>query len=45
VKDSDVQADYTNGVLEVRIPKPEEPKPRRIEIGSTKTIEGKSERK
>ena len=45
VKDSDVQADYTNGVLEVRIPKPEEPKPRRIEIGSTKTIEGNSERK
>src|SRR5215213_5111607 len=44
VKDSDVQADYKNGVLEVRIPKPEEPKPRRIEIGG-KAIEGKSERK
>ncbi len=45
VKDSDVHADYKNGVLEVRIPKPEEPKPRRIEIGGNKAIEGKSERK
>jgi HSP20 family protein len=45
VKDSDVQADYKNGVLEIRIPKPEEPKPRRIEIGGNKAIEGKSERR
>jgi HSP20 family protein len=45
VKDSDVQADYKNGVLEIRIPKPEEPKPRRIEIGGNKAIDGKSERK
>jgi HSP20 family protein len=36
-----VTARFDNGVLEVRIPKPEERKPRRIEIGgATKTIEG-----
>ncbi|GAB4255456.1 MAG: hypothetical protein Kow00129_16280 [Thermoleophilia bacterium] len=27
-----IKADYTNGVLELRIPKPEEHKPKRIEI-------------
>jgi HSP20 family protein len=37
-----VTANFENGVLEIRIPKPEERKPRRIEIGSgaQKTIEG-----
>jgi HSP20 family protein len=40
-----VEARFDRGVLEVRIPKPEERKPRRISIGSTngdghKTIEG-----
>ena len=37
-----VSASFTDGVLEVRIPKPEERKPRRIEIGAgaQKTIEG-----
>jgi HSP20 family protein len=40
-----VEASFDRGVLEVRIPKPEERKPRRISIGSTngngqKTIEG-----
>ena len=37
-----VTASFNNGVLEVRIPKPEERKPRRIEIGDAgqKTIEG-----
>ena len=37
-----VQASFENGVLEVRIPKPEERKPRKISIGvgnSPKTIE------
>jgi HSP20 family protein len=35
-----VSASFDRGVLEVRIPKPEERKPRRIEIGGTqKTIE------
>ena len=38
-----VTASFDRGVLEVRIPKPEERKPRRIEIGASgaqKTIEG-----
>jgi HSP20 family protein len=36
-----VSASFDRGVLEVRIPKPEERKPRRIEIGGgQKTIEG-----
>ena len=36
-----VTANFENGVLEIRVPKPEERKPRRIEIGSDapKTIE------
>ncbi len=39
-----INADYKNGVLEVRVRKPEQPKPRRIQIGSgaQATIEGKS---
>lgn len=43
VSASDVSADYKNGVLEVRVKKPEQPKPRRIQVGSGKqaTIEGK----
>ena len=37
-----VTANFDRGVLEIRIPKPEESKPRRIEIGgaSQQTIEG-----
>jgi HSP20 family protein len=35
-----VTASFDRGVLEVSIPKPEERKPRRIEIGGQKTIEG-----
>jgi HSP20 family protein len=37
-----VSANFENGVLEIRVPKPEERKPRRIEIGGSgtqKTIE------
>ena len=44
-----IQASFSHGVLEVRIPKPEERKPRRIEVawngngnGKPKTIEGTS---
>ena len=39
-----VSAKYENGVLEVHVRKPEQPKPRKIEIGvgnAHKTIEGK----
>ncbi|HUA50446.1 MAG TPA: Hsp20/alpha crystallin family protein [Solirubrobacteraceae bacterium] len=38
-----VQAGFDNGVLEVRIPKPEQHRPRKVQIslgGETKTIEG-----
>jgi HSP20 family protein len=47
VGDGDVTADYKNGVLEVRVKKPEQPKPKRIQIGSTDqaTIEGTSSKK
>jgi HSP20 family protein len=42
VTEDAVKASFANGVLEVRVRKPEEAKPRRIEIGvkSEKTIEG-----
>lgn len=33
--DESIKADYKDGVLEVRIAKPEQPKPRRIEVGGT----------
>jgi HSP20 family protein len=47
VTESDVTADYKGGVLEVHVRKPEQPKPKRIQVGSgaAATIEGKSERK
>jgi len=48
VSDTDVKAQYENGVLEVHVAKPEQPKPRKIEIGvgsGQKTIEGKAEKK
>jgi HSP20 family protein len=45
VKEDEIKADYKDGVLEVRIPKPEEQKPKRIRIGSQDAIEGKSTRK
>lgn len=42
VKDADISAGYSNGVLEVHVRKPEETKPRRIEVGkgAKGTIEG-----
>ena len=47
VSESDVKAQYSDGVLEVHITKPEQPKPKRIQVGSAAgaTIEGKSEHK
>jgi HSP20 family protein len=47
VTDSDVKAEYRNGVLEVHVRKPEQPKPKRIQVGSGAgaAIEGKSEEK
>ena len=32
--ENDISADYTNGVLEIRVAKKQPPKPRRIEIGA-----------
>jgi HSP20 family protein len=42
VTEDSISADYRDGVLEVHVKKPEQPKPRRISIGSgdKKTIEG-----
>jgi HSP20 family protein len=47
VSESDVSAEVKNGVLEVHVKKPEQPKPKRIQVGSGAgaTIEGKSEQK
>ena len=47
VSEDDISADFTNGVLEVHVKKPEQPKPKRIQIGTGAgaTIEGKSEKK
>ena len=45
VSESDITANYKDGVLEVRVPKPEEQKPKRIQVGTQGEIEGKSTRK
>ncbi len=47
VNEDDIKATYRNGVLEVRVPKPEEQKPKRIQIGveGQGAIEGTSTRK
>ena len=44
VQEDEIKASYADGVLEVRVPKPEEPKPKRIQIGSQGTVEGQSSR-
>ena len=47
VTENDVRADYKNGVLELHVTKPEQPKPKRIQVGSSEqaTIEGSSSKK
>jgi HSP20 family protein len=47
VTEDDVKADYRDGVLEIKITKPEAPKPRRIQVGGGQgsAIEGKSTKK
>lgn len=50
VTEEQVKAEYRNGVLELHVAKPEQPKPRKIQIGvggssEPKTIEGSAERK
>jgi len=39
-----IKADFDNGVLEIRVLKPEDRKPTRVQIGTTGTIEGESTR-
>jgi HSP20 family protein len=44
-REDGIRADYRNGVLEIHVAKPEQPKPRRIQVGTTSgegTIEGTS---
>jgi HSP20 family protein len=46
VSEDSIKAEYRDGVLEIRVPKPEEPKPKKIQIGTGQgAIEGKSTRK
>ena len=47
VTEDSISADFHDGVLEVHVRKPEQPTPRRIEIGSgdKKTIEGTAKQK
>jgi HSP20 family protein len=43
VSEDEIKATYVHGVLEIRVPKPEQPKPKRIQIaveGEQPTIEG-----
>ena len=47
VSEDAIQASYDSGVLEIHVPKPEEAKPRRIQVGngSKATIEGEVTKK
>jgi HSP20 family protein len=46
VSENEINATYENGVLEVHVPKPEEHKPKKIQIGvGSKAIEGTGTRK
>jgi len=46
VTEDGINAAYENGVLEIHVAKPAQPKPRRIQVGSAQpTIEGSSEEK
>ena len=47
VSEDAIKADYSNGVLEIHVAKPEQVKPRRIQVGvgSQATIEGEASKK
>lgn len=45
VKADDVAASFDRGVLEIRIPKPEERKPHRVQISGGRTVEGSGSEK
>lgn len=40
VRPEDISANYEDGILEVRVPKAEEEKPKRITVSAHKTVEG-----
>ena len=40
VSEDSIRAEYSGGVLEIHVPKPEQPKPKRIEIGGSETEHG-----
>src|SRR5215204_7019101 len=46
VSEDDIKASYQDGVLQIHVPKPERPKPKRIQVGGSEngqgTIEGTS---
>jgi HSP20 family protein len=44
VDESKIQAEFKDGVLEIHVPKPEERKPKRIQIGAQGVVEGESTR-
>ena len=48
VNEDDIRAEFRDGVLEIHVPKPEQQKPRRIQIGGgaseQKTIEGSAKK-
>jgi len=47
VSEDDIKASYVNGVLEISVPKPEQPKPKRIEVavpGGQPVIEADTQR-
>ena len=47
VTEADIKASYSNGVLELRVRKPEQPKPHRIPVAKSEAgaIEGKAQKK
>jgi HSP20 family protein len=47
IDEDGIKADYKDGVLEIHVRKPEQPKPRRIQVGgrSAATIEGEATQK
>jgi HSP20 family protein len=42
VRSEDISADYDDGILEVRVPKAEEEKPKKITVQARKTVEGRT---
>ena len=47
VNDENIRAEFRDGVLEIHVPKPEQAKPRRIQVGGTseqRTIEGSAKK-